>query len=103
MNLLLTPISAVAAAFAWTTPQWHHTPWLIALGVFGNLSQVFLAKSLATAPASAVMPFDFLRLIFIAVIGFVFFDEVSDPWTWVGALVIFGSAYLVARDEIRRG
>jgi len=62
-----------------------------------------MVRALAAAPASAVMPFDFLRLPFVAVIGFAMFGELSDVWVWVGAAVIFGAAYLIARDETKSG
>ena len=43
------------------------------------------------------MPFDFLKLIWTAMIGAWFFAEVPDMYTWVGAAVIFlaGSLHCV--------
>jgi drug/metabolite transporter (DMT)-like permease len=43
------------------------------------------------------MPFDFLRLPITALIAFVAFAEVPDLWTWIGAVVIFGSSVYVVR------
>ena len=46
-----------------------------------------------------VLPFDYARLPFAALIGYLAFDESPDLWTWVGAAVIAGSAIYIARRE----
>ena len=51
-------------------------------------------------PCSAIMPFDFVKLIWAALVGFVFFDEIPDVWVWVGGSVIFASTvYLTYRKS----
>ena len=47
------------------------------------------------------MPYDFFRLIFAAAVGYVFFSEVADVWTWVGAAIIAGSSVYIAHREAR--
>jgi len=51
--------------------------------------------------ASACAPFEFLRLPFAAFLGYAIFSEITDLWTWVGALVIAGSSVYVAHREAR--
>jgi hypothetical protein len=51
------------------------------------------------AEASALMPYDYTRLLFAAIIGWIFFAEVPDLWTWVGAAVIVGAALYIAHRE----
>src|SRR3990172_4858971 len=58
-------------------------------------------RALIAAPASVVMPFNFLQLPIAAVFGLVLFGEMSDLWTWAGAVVIFSSSYYIARRESR--
>ena len=62
-------------------------------------AQWCLTKSLATADASLVSPVLFLRLPFIAVIGWIYFGQTTDAFTWVGAAIIFVATYLLARRE----
>ena len=69
------------------------------MGAMGVISHFFFTRAFAIADASYVLPFDYLRLPFIAVIAFFAFGEVSDMWTWVGAGVIAGSAIYIARRE----
>ena len=52
--------------------------------------------------ASALAPFQYLRLIFVAGFGWVFFHETPDGWTWAGAAVILAGAVVVTMAEMRR-
>ncbi len=99
MNLLLTPLSLVPALFVWRWPDWSLLPWLLALGILAALSHIWLTRSYAKADASAVMPFDYARLPFVAAIGFFAFGESPDVWTWVGGGIIAGATIYIARRE----
>ncbi len=71
----------------------------VALGLLGTVGHLCMTRSFASADASFVMPFDYARLPFVAVVGFVLFAEAPDYWTWTGAIVITGAALDVARRE----
>lgn len=103
MVLLLTPMSLVPAVFVWQWPTAEQWPWLIAMGMLGSFGHMCYMRAFAIADASAVMPYDYSRLIFAAVIGYLAFAEVPDLWTWVGAAVIASSAiYIAHRETVRR-
>ncbi len=99
MNLFMTPLSLLPALFVWQTPSWNALGLMALLGLFAMLAHLSLARAYARADASAVMPFDYARLPFVAVIAYVLYGEVADAWTWVGAAVIAGSAFYIARRE----
>ena len=61
--------------------------------------QMGFAKAVSAADVTAVLPFDFSRLIFAALGGFLVFGEVLDVWTAVGAMIIFGATFYTARRE----
>jgi drug/metabolite transporter (DMT)-like permease len=74
---------------------------MIAIGVSATLNQMFLSRAFATADATVVLPFDFSRLLFAVLIGYLVFAELPDIWVWVGAVVIFGaSVYLAHREAV---
>ena len=99
-NALIIPLSLVPALFDWHTPGWADWPWLIGVGVFGTLGQYAITRASTVADARVVQPFDCTRLPFAAALGYVFFGEVSDVWTWVGAVIIFGAgSYALARER----
>lgn len=99
MGLLMTPLSALPALWVWTPPPAAAWPYLAVLGLTGALGHFSLARAFAGAEATAVLPFDFFKLIFAALLGYVFFGEVPDLWTWIGAAVIFAAALYIAAAE----
>jgi drug/metabolite transporter (DMT)-like permease len=102
MMLYLTPLTFIAAVFVWEWPTLTQLGLLVTVGCCGTLGHLAMAQALKDADTTAVMPFDFGRLIWSGLIGFVFFAEVPDVWTLVGAVVIFSAAMYVAVQESRR-
>jgi drug/metabolite transporter (DMT)-like permease len=97
--VLMTPMTLIPALFVWQTPSWGALASVFGVAVIGTLGHVFLARAWSSAEVSVVAPFDYVQLVFAAIIGFVFFAERPDVWTWVGAAVIIGSAFYIARRE----
>jgi drug/metabolite transporter (DMT)-like permease len=98
-NLLMLPIALVPAVFFWVTPALADLPLFIAIGVNGTIAVYAYARSFTLADASAVMPFDFLRMPMAATAAFLLFSETGDIWTWVGSVIIFASSYFLARSS----
>ena len=96
---LQVPIAFAVSLGNWVTPSLADWPWLIALGVCSFIAQWGLSRAFILAEASLVSPVLFLRLPVVAAIGYVFFAEVPDAWTWIGAAIIFASTYYAARRE----
>ena len=46
-------------------------------------------------------PFEFLKLPWAALIGYAYFAEVPDIWTWIGGAVIFVATTYIAFRERR--
>lgn len=99
MNLFMVPISFVPALFVWSWPPLITWLEVIAVGALGAYAQILIAKGFQRADASMVMPFDYSRLPFIALLAYLVYGEVPDLWTWVGAGVIAASAIYIARRE----
>ena len=99
--IYLTPLSLIPALFVWQWPDPSTFGALIGLGCLGTIAHISVARALAAADASACAPFEFARLPFAALIGFLWFGEVTDFWTWVGAAIIAVSSIYVAHREAR--
>jgi drug/metabolite transporter (DMT)-like permease len=72
---------------------------MIANGVLGTLGWITFLRACMLTDASALMPFEFLRLPVVAVFAFLIFGEVPDRWVWIGAAVIFASTLYIAHRE----
>jgi drug/metabolite transporter (DMT)-like permease len=101
MNILLTLLSLVPALLVWRTPEGMQWLWLLAIGVLGTLAQVAITQSLKEADVNAVMPFDFLKLIWVAIMGYLFFGETPGLYVWLGGAIVFASATYIAIRESR--
>ncbi len=99
MTIYLTPLSLIPALFVWVWPTWEQLGWLALLGLVATVAHICLTRAFRHADASAVMPFDFSRLIFASLIGYLLFDQVTDLWTWVGSAIIVGAAIYIAHRE----
>lgn len=101
MVIFLTPLSLIPALFVWTAPNLLSLLWLAILGGFGTLAHIGVTKAFKAADASVVLPFDFVRLPFAALIGYAAFNQSPDIWTWIAASVIAGATLYVARSEAK--
>jgi drug/metabolite transporter (DMT)-like permease len=100
MSVFLTPLTLLASLPVWQWPMGVEWVWLVGIGLLGNLGQIALSQSLKEAEASVVLPFDFLKLIWGTLFGYLAFTEIPDLWTWVGGLAIFASTtYLTVRES----
>ncbi|AXI56916.1 EamA family transporter [Sulfitobacter sp. JL08] len=75
-------------------PTAQTLPYLVLIGCAGLLAHYCLTNALAIAPATVVIPMDFVRLPVIAVLGMVLYQEGLDIWVFVGALIIFAGNYM---------
>lgn len=100
----LTLFTLPPALLEWAWPSPKQFVWLAVIAAVGTAGQLLLAQALKRADASLVMPFDFTKLIWAALLGFLVFAEVPTVWTWIGAAVIFASAfYSTYRERAPRG
>jgi drug/metabolite transporter (DMT)-like permease len=96
------PIGLVASIPGWVTPSLAEFPLIIVFAASAVVSHWCLTRSFAVAEASLVSPVLFLRLPFVALIGFVFFDQVTDLWTWIGAAIMIASTIYSTRVDARQ-
>jgi drug/metabolite transporter (DMT)-like permease len=101
MSVTILIYSAIPAFFVWQTPKLADLPWILGLGVTGYVTHYCITRSLACADATFVIPFDFMRLPFSAIVGWVLFAELLDAWTATGALIIFAAGWYSTMREAR--
>lgn len=102
MSVTILVYSAIPAFFVWQTPAWADMPAMIGLGVTGYATHYCITRSLAVGDASFVIAFDFMRLPFSAILGWLLFQEVLDVWTYLGALIIFAAGYYSTVREAKK-
>ena len=99
MLLLMSPMTLACALFVWTWPSTGELLMLAAIGISGTLAQMCMVQSLRLADTMVVLPFDFTKLVWGALLAWVVFGEMIDGWTFLGAMVIFAGGLYVAYRE----
>jgi len=101
MALLMIPLTLAPAVFVWRWPDGEELFWLVLVGLLGGTGQLCMTEALRQADTAVVMPIDFCKLLWVAVIAYLAFGEVPDRYTWLGGAVIFASALYIAYRERR--
>lgn len=96
-----TVILSVVVPFFWVTPDATALSMMVVIGVIGAVGQLMLIRALMTAEAGVVAPFAYVGLIFATLWGFLFFGEIPDAATFVGAGIIVAAGIYVWYRETR--
>ena len=99
MGLLMTPLALIPAIFVWTWPSWAQLAIIGGGAVIGTLGQMAMAQAFRVADVTVVLPLDFTKLIWAAILGYLLFAETVDLWTVTGAVIIFASVFYIAMRE----
>ncbi|MGD8349002.1 MAG: DMT family transporter, partial [Gammaproteobacteria bacterium] len=87
----------------WLTPRGADLWLFLAFGLGCGLQQWLLTISFRYAEASLLAPYEYLAMVFAAIVGYFFWGEVPAVTTWIGAAVIAGSGiFIFARRQRRR-
>ena len=92
--------AALPALFTWIAPTGPELVLLVLIGVMGMGGQALITHGLSMGDATALVPLDYLRVIYAAILGFVLFGEVPGAWSFGGmALILAASLYLVLTER----
>ena len=104
LTLLLTGVvGAVIIScmmpFVWVMPTLNQWSMMAAIGVFACIGHLFLILSLKYADASKLAPFSYFEIITNIIIGYYFFSDFPDNWTFLGLSIIIMSGIYISRRE----
>ena len=102
-SMFMVPVTLIAALFVWRTPSLVEVGWLFAIAAFAVIGHITLVQAFKEAEVSAVIPFDFTKLVWATAFGYLIFAEIPDVWIWVGGIMISVATTYVAYRETRAG
>ena len=92
----------IPAVLLWVTPTWPQLALLVVVGFLGISGQAMITHGLAQGEATVLVPLDYSRIVYAAVVGFLLFGEVPGPWSFAGmVLIVAASLYLVLTEKKR--
>jgi len=96
---LLSLLTACLLPFGFVPPRLVDLSFLATAGIVNGIAQYWWTKSLHLAPASAVVPFNYLSLVWASGMGFLVWDEMPTPSLIVGSAIVVGSGlYILWRE-----
>jgi drug/metabolite transporter (DMT)-like permease len=102
VGLITTSCTLPFAIAGWTPLDLGDVAILTVFGLFTPGIIWLVTEALRAGEASAVAPFQYLRLVVITAVGWALWGEVPDGWTWLGALVILSGAVIITVSETRK-
>jgi len=102
MSALQLPMSAFAFTEDWHFPSVMMSFWVISIGLFALSAHYCMTRAFKLERVAVLMPIDFLRLPFIAFVGFFAYGEMPDLWVYVGAVIVFLGSWLNLREGSRK-
>ncbi|MEZ5668474.1 MAG: DMT family transporter [Alphaproteobacteria bacterium] len=100
-GVVSTSAISIPAALVWQAPTLLDWGLLILVGALGAAGQACVVRAYTVGEATAVAPFDYIKMIYAVAVGIVVFGEWPDEWTLTGGLIIVGSTLYIARREAR--
>jgi drug/metabolite transporter (DMT)-like permease len=95
--------SFIPAMWFWVTPDAFELVLLVLVGLLGISGQGLITHGWTLGDATALVPLDYSRIVYSAVLGFLVFAEIPGLWSLAGmAIIAASSLYLVLTERRRR-
>lgn len=106
-TLLYTSIGGTAWAslmvpFFWTTPTTSQWAMFGIIGAMGAGAHYCMVQAFLRAEASLLAPFNYTKLIWVAILGYLVFDDLPGLDTMIGSSIIAAAGLYVLYREDRR-
>ncbi len=101
-NLFIVLACLGPAIANWQTPDLFQLAMIAALGLTAYAGQTFMVQAYRYGEATAVTPFEYVRIIFVAIAGYIAFGEIPDRWTVIGVIIIVAATLFIALREARK-
>ncbi|MBQ2032542.1 MAG: DMT family transporter [Lachnospiraceae bacterium] len=78
--------------------------YLLLTGLSATGGQLCITKAYTKAAAKEISVFDYSQVIFAAILGWIFLSQLPDVYSWIGYVIIIGTAvakwrYMMHRDR----
>ena len=95
-------ISSLFVPIIWINLSQSQWLWLALMGIFACLGHLLLIYSLRYADASKLPPFGYFEIVTTIILGYYFFQDFPDIWTFAGLFIIISSGVYVFKREIKK-
>ena len=97
----MIPATLFVAVPVWINPTIEQIIILFFISFSGTLAQTLMNSAFKYGEVAMLIPFDFLRLIWSALLGYTLFFETPELTLWLGGILILGSTSYIAWREMK--
>jgi drug/metabolite transporter (DMT)-like permease len=93
-GLISTLVSALPAFHAWQPVPETAWGWILFMGAVATLGQLALTRAYRTAPTGRIGIYVYSSVIYGALMGWIFWDEIPLWTTWLGSALIIAAGLI---------
>ena len=106
VTLAYTSVLGAAAMSVAVIPEWITPPpgdlaMMVGIGAIAAGGHFLLIRAFDHAPASLLAPYSYSEIVMATALGYVWFGDFPDSWTWAGIAVIVASGIYISSRERR--
>lgn len=94
--------ASLIVPFFWTTPTTSQLAMFLVIGAMGAGAHFFMIHAFSRAEASFLAPFNYTKLIWVAILGYLVFDDLPGLDTLIGSAIIAAAGLYVLYREGRQ-
>ena len=102
MALFMMLFSAPLGVYHWQPVSQEQFLLLVLVATLATAAHQFMTRAFSMMELVKLIPIDYMRLIFTAALAYLFFGEVITADTIIGAVIIMGSTFYIAKREAVR-
>lgn len=100
---LLSVLSSIPLMFStFVFPDFRQLCFLVGIGITASFGQYGLTYAYKFAKASEVSIYNYTVIIFGMILGYIFFKEIPDIYSFVGGILILITAYLLYKHNLKK-
>jgi drug/metabolite transporter (DMT)-like permease len=101
--IVITLCTLCLLPFGFRPPAWLDALGLALAGIGNGIAQYWWTRALTLAPPSAVVPFNYLSIVWATLLGLAIWGDLPTPHLLIGGAVVIASGlYLLWRETLRR-
>ena len=96
------PLAFAASLFVWKLPTLEQLMYLLGIACLGTLGHALLYASLKVGKVSVILPLDYIRIIWSALLGFLLFNHLPTSQMYLGSLLIICATAFISYRELKK-
>ena len=92
-------LCSVIMFWQWQAPSAQQWAMMLGIAIVGTTCNYLIIKAFDWCEASLLAPFGYAEMINAVFLGWMFFGDLPDHWTFVGVAILIGAALFVSHRE----